>query len=294
MNFCPNCGTAVAAEQKFCSNCGQVVTVDSTQVNKPNNTTNRSVFGTVKELFKKKRYRSAAYLIGTTIICFFFANNGVDVFAYIVFLVGFFLGMKIWWDALKELPVSQNGSMIQTAPDNRKTLYILMGVFTFFLFGSVYMSIGNRLHEYDIRIHEDTTPSQPSTTSLYGYLDDKYFNNIGLTRDDLISKLGEPFGSKKNGNFELIIYETDGWREVYSIKEGIVRDVTKYNLGIRPDNLNYCISLLSVELRSAGYIQISDVQNATRFSNDLFTMTILPIQSNAGDYNLGLLAMKNK
>lgn len=290
MNYCPNCGTAVAAEQKFCSNCGQVVTGDSTQVNKPNNTNKRSIFETVKEIFKKKRFQSAAYLISTTGICFFFANNGVDVFAYIVCLVGFILGMKIWWDALKQLPVTQKGSMIQAGPDNRKTLYILMGVFTFFYFSGVYLSIENRLKQYKRQSEEASIPKSPSATVPNGFMEDDFYMNIGLSKEELINKLGEPLGIKSLNEADLVIYETYGWRQAYGIKNGHVVHASKYNLGIRADNITYNISILMAELRGAGFDQIPDYDNVKRFTNGRFTISILPIQTDAGDYNLGLMA----
>lgn len=292
MNYCPNCGTAVAAEQKFCSNCGQVVIGDSTQVNKPNSTNKRSISESVKELFKKKRYRSAAYLIGTTLICFFFANNGVDVFAYIVCLIGFILGMKIWWDALKQLPVTQKGSMIQASPDNRKTLYILMGVFTFFYFSGVYLSIENRLKQYKRQLEEASFPSSPSATVPNGFMEDEFFKNIGLSKEELIRKHGEPFETKRNSESEIVFFESFDWRYAYSIKKGSVRDASKYNLGISPDNLTYSISLLMAELRGAGFTRISDYDNVKRFSDGNYTIAIFPIQTDAGDYNLGLMAFK--
>ncbi len=118
------------------------------------------------------------------------------------------------------------------------------------------------------------------------FLESGFFKHIGESRNALVESLGEPT-LVKNG---MYVYEEYGWRQIYSIKNGKVHDVLYQELNVDPDIVESKIDRLVMEFGNNGFRRIPDYENVKRFRNSNYEISIMPIRTEIGTYNLGLMA----
>lgn len=220
MNYCPNCGTAVAAEQKFCSSCGKPL--DSNKSENAILPKTETIITTInipnKKIVSRKRV--------------VFSAVGFLVFLILVLLVS---------KSPNTTPTSQSFIADYSSEVDSKRM-----------------------------------------------LKSEFYRLIGLTKDQLIQSLGEP--TYTNGN--MLIYEVPGWRQMYGFKNSRVHNATYQELNVDPSGIISKIEALQKDFADNNFWRISDYDNIKRYRDGTYEISIMPIKTDIGTYNLGIMAFR--
>jgi hypothetical protein len=128
--------------------------------------------------------------------------------------------------------------------------------------------------------------AKQSTESPKDIIETGFYLRIGLSADELVHSLGQP----STINQTLYVYDDLGSRQMYGFKNGAVYSATYILTGIRPISVPGTISDLMTDLESHNFSRISDYQGIKRYSNDDYEMSIVPIKTEDGMYNVSLMA----
>ncbi len=190
---------------------------------------------------------------------------------------------------------SSNTPALQSAPStmpppqphryNKRNTIILISLIALPFLYAIFASVNQKSTEVTPIVSLQGDAFQTSERPKR-FLESGFFKHIGENRNELVAAFGEPT-FVKNG---MYVYEEDGWRQIYTIKNGWIHDAMYQQLNVDSDNIASKVDDLVAEFGKNGFRRISDYDNVKRFRNGNYEISIMPIRTDIGTYNLGLMA----
>lgn len=128
-----------------------------------------------------------------------------------------------------------------------------------------------------------------NTYTLRNVVETGFYFNIGLTADELIQKLGEPTSISKTPAI-MYTYDDQDSRQTYQFKNNRVHIAQWATSGFQPEDVPTATSDLITDLKQNKFKWVGNKFNNMVYSNGEFEMSVWPVKTDHGTYNIALLA----
>lgn len=171
----------------------------------------------------------------------------------------------------------------KTVESRRSKKVILSFVFGFLLLILLATLINQSLHDSSSSSLVSRPKQNPTTLNI---IENGYYLNIGLTEGELIEKLGKPTSI----NQMLYLYDDVGTRQMYGFKNDLVYHASYIVIGVHPTDVPSAIFDIMTDFEKNNFWRLSDIEGMKRYYNGKYEISIWPIKTDDGTYNISLMA----